>query len=478
MMTQEIHKPNILVVDDTSANLRLLAEILQNHGYEVRPVPNGKFALRAAQGLPPDLILLDIMMTEIDGYEVCRQLKADTKTQHIPVIFISALHEVIDKVQAFAVGGVDYITKPFQVEEILSRVNTHLELATLQKTLIEKNATLSATIETLQVTQNQLIQTEKMAALGQLIAGIAHEINTPMGAIRSSIENIADFFDSQFLNLLKLLHNMKENNYTFLEQLLLINQQKDENLSTREKRQIKKHLISKLETNNVLDADTIADTLVDLGIIEIPQINDLLLYIKTDEGRNILNLAYRISTLTVSSKTITTATERAAKIVFALKSYSRWELNDAPVTANIVEYLETVLTLYRNEFKKGVQVVKNYTDIPDIICYPDQLNQVWTNLISNAIHAMNNQGTLTFDVGQENSEVKVSITDTGSGIDPSIKDKIFEPFFTTKPRGEGTGLGLDIIKKIIDKHQGRIELTSIPHCTTFIIYLPINTKSS
>jgi CheY-like chemotaxis protein len=109
-MTQETHKPNILVVDDTSANLRLLAEILQNHGYEVRPVPNGKFALRAAQGLPPDLILLDIMMTEIDGYEVCRQLKADTKTQHIPVIFISALHEVIDKVQAFAVGGVDYIT--------------------------------------------------------------------------------------------------------------------------------------------------------------------------------------------------------------------------------------------------------------------------------------------------------------------------------------------------------------------------------
>jgi signal transduction histidine kinase len=161
-----------------------------------------------------------------------------------------------------------------------------------------------------------------------------------------------------------------------------------------------------------------------------------------------------------------------------LKSYSRWELNDAPVTANIVEYLETVLTLYRNEFKKGVQVVKNYTDIPDIICYPDQLNQVWTNLISNAIHAMNNQGTLTFDVGQENSEVKVSITDTGSGIDPSIKDKIFEPFFTTKPRGEGTGLGLDIIKKIVDKHQGRIELTSVPHCTTFTIYLPINAKLS
>ena len=119
---------NILVVDDTKANLRLLVEILAQRGYQVRPAANGARALAAAQADPPDLILLDIMMPDIDGYAVCEQLKADEQTQDIPIIFLSALNEVLDKVKAFAIGGVDYITKPFQVEEVLVRVETHLAL--------------------------------------------------------------------------------------------------------------------------------------------------------------------------------------------------------------------------------------------------------------------------------------------------------------------------------------------------------------
>ncbi|MFL5327981.1 MAG: PP2C family protein-serine/threonine phosphatase [Gemmataceae bacterium] len=123
---------SILVVDDTAANLQVLAGMLKERGYRVRPVPSGKLALAAARHEPPDLVLLDINMPEMNGYEVCEQLKTDEQLRGIPVIFISALTEPLDKVRAFALGGVDYITKPFQMEELHARVETHLKLRRLQ----------------------------------------------------------------------------------------------------------------------------------------------------------------------------------------------------------------------------------------------------------------------------------------------------------------------------------------------------------
>jgi signal transduction histidine kinase len=129
--------PNVIVVDDTPANLQLLTGMLKERGYKVRPVPSGKLALQAAKNDPPDLILLDIMMPEMDGYEVCERLKADDKLKEISVIFISALNETMDKVRAFSVGGVDYVTKPFQFEEVNARVSTHLELQRQRRKLKE-----------------------------------------------------------------------------------------------------------------------------------------------------------------------------------------------------------------------------------------------------------------------------------------------------------------------------------------------------
>ena len=134
---------SILVVDDTPANLQVLAGMLKDRGYKVRPVPSGKLALLAARRDPPDLILLDINMPEMNGYEVCEQLKADDNLRGIPVIFISALTEQLDKVKAFAIGGVDYITKPFQMEELHARVETHLKLRRLQIELEETNERLA-----------------------------------------------------------------------------------------------------------------------------------------------------------------------------------------------------------------------------------------------------------------------------------------------------------------------------------------------
>ncbi len=133
---------SILVVDDTPANLQVLAGMLKDRGYKVRPVPSGKLALLAAQRDPPDLILLDINMPEMNGYEVCEHLKADGKLEGIPVIFISALTEELDKVKAFALGGVDYLTKPFQMEELHARVETHLKIRRLQVELEEYSRNL------------------------------------------------------------------------------------------------------------------------------------------------------------------------------------------------------------------------------------------------------------------------------------------------------------------------------------------------
>src|SRR4249920_2442315 len=141
---------SILIVDDTPANLQVLAGMLKDRGYKVRPVPSGKLALLAARRDPPDLILLDINMPEMNGYEVCEHLKSDDELKGIPVIFISALTEQLDKVKAFALGGVDYLTKPFQMEELHARVETHLKLRRLQVALEETNARLENARERLQ----------------------------------------------------------------------------------------------------------------------------------------------------------------------------------------------------------------------------------------------------------------------------------------------------------------------------------------
>lgn len=140
----------ILVVDDIPENLRLLASILTEQGYKVRLASSGPYALTTIQKDLPDLILLDIKMPEMDGYEVCHYLKGDERTKEIPVIFISALNEVFDKVTAFSMGAVDYITKPFQVEEVLARVNTHLTLRQLQAELETKNNALQHAKDTLE----------------------------------------------------------------------------------------------------------------------------------------------------------------------------------------------------------------------------------------------------------------------------------------------------------------------------------------
>jgi len=466
-------KANILVVDDTLANVRLLVELLTNQGYTVRPARDGLQALSTAQSVPLDLILLDINMPQMDGYEVCTKLKADERTYNIPIIFISALNDVLDKVKAFGVGGVDYITKPFQVEEVLARVETHLALRHLQKSFQAKNEELLNALQQLKATQEELILSEKMAALGQLVAGVAHEINTPLGAINSSVRNIDNFWKNNLEQLPEFFQELSPERQLDFFALLQKSRQQEMMLSTREQRQIKKDLIEQVKSYGVENEAEIANMLVNLGVYEEPE-RFLPLFSELD-SQDILRTAYQFGSVQTSIRTIITAVERAAKVVFALKTYARYDQTGEKVEANIIEGIETILTLYHSQTKLGVEVIRNFDrSMPTFRCYPDELNQVWTNLIHNALQAMDNTGTLTIDVMQQDNRASVKITDTGKGISPEIMPKIFQPFFTTKSSGEGSGLGLDIVKKIIEKHQGQIEVESVPGKTTFTVFLPIN----
>ncbi len=360
------------------------------------------------------------------------------------------------------------------IEQLRSQVATLTQLLDVsEQTTLAQSDRLQTAINQLNATQQELIQSEKMAALGQLIAGIAHEVNTPLGAIHSSVQNISDFLAQTLRQLPDFFKGLSPQQQSYFFDLIKISQHQNTTLSTKQKRQFKRNLIRQLQAETIENYDTIADTLVDIGVFDT--IEPFLPLLKESEGQMILNIAYQFTTLQKSTQTITTATDRAAKVVFALKTYARYDSMGEKVQADVIDGIETILTLYHNQLKQGIDVIRNYQLLPPILCYPDELNQVWTNLIHNAIQAMDYKGILQIDATQDDNHIVIQITDSGKGISSEIMPKIFEPFFTTKPSGEGSGLGLDIVKKIIDKHKGKIDVESEQNQTKFSIYLPINT---
>lgn len=331
------------------------------------------------------------------------------------------------------------------------------EIGTLAKAFKHRSALLEKAFSDLKETQQQLILIEKMAALGNLVAGVAHEVNTPLGAIKASVSNINTSLDNalkEFPNLKPLLGNNPP--------------QAIQNMRTA-----RRAVIDRLTAENIPDAENVSDLLMDMDLSG--NIDQILPILRKDEGSKLLELASYFSSLKKNAWTIDESTRRISRIVFALRNYAHFDTeNVEKVEENIIPSIEDSLTLYQNKLKTGVEVIRNYQDIPKIPCQIDQLNQVWVNLIQNAIDAMKNKGTLTIDVFTQNDHVCARFNDTGMGIPESAKGRIFEPFFTTKAKGEGSGIGLALVKRVVENHGGKIDVSSVPGNTTFTVCLPIH----
>ncbi|PKP30589.1 MAG: hypothetical protein CVU00_13460 [Bacteroidetes bacterium HGW-Bacteroidetes-17] len=372
-----------------------------------------------------------------------------------------------------------YNESDVQILEVIStQISLSIERKRTADQLKESNFELStqkeeleSTLEFLQNTQSQLIQTEKLAALGQLIAGIAHEINTPLGAINASVGNMSESLDTAINNLPRLLSIMNENDLKFYLKLMTLADNNSLEQSSKEKRQLKRALIKKLEDNGINESDKIAEMLMYIRVHE--HIDEIIPMLRSENSLFVLTNVRHIISIRKNTQNVNLAVTKASKVVFALKKFAHRDHIGEKIEADIVDGIETVLILYHNQIKQGVEVIKDFKTIPVIRCYPDEMNQVWTNLFHNSLQAMDNHGTLKLSVEPENGGVSIKVSDTGGGIPEELREKIFQPFFTTKKAGEGSGLGLDIVKQIMKKHDGTIDFESeVGVGTTFKIWLP------
>jgi len=431
----------VLVVDDDPILLTRIKYQAAKFVSEIEVAVDGVAGLELWHQWKPDVVVTDIFMPRMNGLEMSKAIKAADPGAQIIVITSDSDGESL--LSALSIGVERYITKPVdmhlladaigkcvrdrqQAEELrLTRQIAALTKA-LQQELEEKQHAEEALkkekaeqlvlINRLEEAHNQLLQAEKMASIGQLAAGVAHEINNPIGFVNSNL-GVLQSYVQKLLNLVGAYEKYEPE------------------LSTES-----------IEALNALKQET------DLGYLR-DDISDLL-------SESLGGL------------------QRVKRIVQDLKDFSH--ISDSEMLwANLEDGLESTLNVVWNELKYKAEVVKDYGKLPEVECIPSQLNQVFMNLLVNAAQAIQEHGKITLRTRQEDDNVRIEIADTGCGIPQEIINRIFDPFFTTKPVGTGTGLGLSITHGIIRKHNGRIDVSSEPgKGTTFSITIPIHQPQS
>jgi len=350
------------------------------------------------------------------------------------------------------------------------------ELLRLNEELQDKNKQLEYTINELSRTQNKLVFAEKMAALGNLIGGIAHEINTPLGAIKASSSNINDVVEKISVDLPWLIRNASEQGTNWMFKLLTEADARDISVFSKEERQRKRDLTSLLEENAIENAPIVADTLVSLKLNYSDTV--YLDFLKQPNAQRFLQILKILFSLKRNSNNIFISVEKASRVVRALKSYIYKNATGEYEATDLTETINTVLILTANMIKHTkTDIITQFESIPPIFCRQDEICQVWTNIITNAIQAMGEGGIL--EISLKNNEKKgtilVAFKDNGPGIPEEIRHRIFETYFTTKEKGVGTGMGLDISKQIVEGHKGTIWFESEAGTgTTFFIEIPVN----
>jgi signal transduction histidine kinase len=410
----------ILIVDDSPTNITAILDMLHEANIRIIIAKSGETALEQINSILPDLILMDVTMPGIDGFETCRRLKTEDLTKDIPIIFMTASSDAGDKIKGFNLGAVDYVTKPLHKEEVLARVRVHLNLHNLTRELEDRVAArtreLENALDNLQKSQLQLIQSEKMSSLGQLLAGVAHEVNNPVGSINNNIVYVS-----------KYVHN--------LIQHLQLYQGKA------------------AETEIVSHAQEI-------------------------------DLKYVIEDLPKVLHSMKDGTTRIKDISTSLRIFSRGD-TEVKTGFNLHDGIDSTLMilqhqLHATEMRLGIEVIKHYGDLPMLQCFPGQLNQVFMNILANAIDALDELPDpealrqIEVTTAETTDAVVIRIQDNAGGIPEPMRQKVFDHSFTTKPVGKGTGLGLAIAHQIVtDKHQGKLEVNStVGQGTEFVITLP------
>jgi PAS domain S-box-containing protein len=494
-MEMTVPKADILVIDDTPENLNLLSSMLSDRGYKVRSVTKGSTGIRGAQTMPPDLILLDVNMPQMNGYEVCEHLKADDRTRDIPIIFISALETVSDKVKAFQAGGVDYITKPFQIEEVLARIETHLTLRQLQNQLRSQNEQLQQEIRERKHAEEKFAaifrQSPNPIAIVTIPEGRFIEVNfsflsmsgyTLDAVIGYSIAQLHLGHDSAaFLSRLQTnepIHNLEFELLTrsgSVKSILLSLDHIEINGETyalmiandiTERKRLENEFIS-LVSHEL--RTPLTSMMGSLDLLSTGQLGSL-----TEQGQQVLNIGVKNAErlIRLINDILDLERIRSGKITMSKQS-----CNLAELMAQATEEMQSMAD------RSCIQLI---TEPLPILLYadPDRIVQTLTNLLSNAIkfseaEAIVRMHAQPLTLNNRTSSVRISVTDQGRGIPANQLQTIFERFqqvdaSDARQKG-GTGLGLAICRNIVEQHHGKIWAESmISKGSTFHIELPLN----
>jgi signal transduction histidine kinase len=458
---------HILVVDDNRMNRIKLSRSLELQGHTVTLAEDGQRGLDLLRQQAFDVVLLDIVMPGLDGYQVLERIKADPELRDIPVIVISALDEMDSVVRCIEMGAIDYLPKPFNPVLLQARLKASLQekkLRDLEKAYLQQEVMLR--------------QSEKLATLGKLSAGMAHEMNNPAAATRRGAAQLLTSISHLQQSHLRLgelsLTESQLGLLLSLDERARERATKPADMDSLARSDREGELEAWLSDQGIEDAWEAAPSLADLGYGP-EALHSLVTSFTPVQFPAIIGWLNDTYTIYSLLDEIGQGAGRISELVQALKGYTY--LDQAPIQmVDVHEGLDSTLVILRSKLKPGITVKRDYAaGMPRIQAFGSELNQVWTNLVDNAIDAMNGEGTIVLRTRYDDSWATVEVEDSGPGIPEEVLPHLFDPFFTTKPPGSGMGLGLNISHNIVvQKHRGRIDVTSEPGRTLFEVRLPID----